>query len=414
MKAFLENLEQFAIDVILERRHGRAAAALRLLLRTLAYVYEGIVVLRLRLFEWRLSRVHALGCQVISVGNLTVGGTGKTPIVEKLARRLSDGGRRVAILSRGYKSKPLPFTERLRNRIVGLGGGRENATPPRVVADGSRLLLGSELAGDEPYMLAKNLRNVVVLVDRDRVKSGLHAIRKFGADVLLLDDGFQYLPLKERFDVVLVDRETPYGGAGGSKGHLLPRGMLREPHRHLKRADLLVITKCDGSDLTALKADLRRHNLHAPFVECSHAPRYLEDLRTGERHPLDLLKGQRVGAVSGIARPESFEAGLRHLGAEICYSRHFADHHRYAGPEILNALARSKGRNARFVVTTEKDAVRFPEIALADFSLPIYFLRVEIEMLHGGEVFDGLIDRLCATTAKPNAAREIKSPPVGV
>ncbi|SDT87838.1 lipid-A-disaccharide kinase [Verrucomicrobium sp. GAS474] len=397
MKAFLENLEQFAIDVILERRHGRAAVALRVLLRALAYLYEGIVVLRLRFFEWRFSRVHALGCQVISVGNLTVGGTGKTPIVEKLARRLTDGGRRVAILSRGYKSTPLPFLQRVKNRLR----GRDNASPPRVVSDGSRLLLGSDLAGDEPYMLAKNLRNVVVLVDRDRVKSGLHAIRHFGADVLLLDDGFQYLPLKERFDVVLVDREAPYGGASGSAGNLLPRGMLREPHRHLKRANLLVITKCDGSDLAPLKADLRRHNRHAPFVECSHAPRYLEDLRTGERVPLSLLKGQRVGAVSGIARPESFEGGLRALGAEICYSRSFADHHRYAGPEILNALARSKARNARFVVTTEKDAVRFPEIPLGDFSLPIYFLRVEIELLQGGEVLDALVDRLCATTVPP-------------
>jgi len=397
VKAFLENLEQFALDVILERRHGRLAVALRLFLRLLAWVYEGIVVLRLRFYEWRLSRVHALGCQVLSVGNLTVGGTGKTPIVEKLARRLADGGRRVAILSRGYKSKPLPLLHRLRNRLR----GRENATPPRVVSDGSRLLLGSDLAGDEPYMLAKNLRNVVVLVDRDRVKSGLHAIRHFGADVLLLDDGFQYLPLKERYDVVLVDRETPFGN-----GHLLPRGMLREPHRHLKRANLLVLTKCDGSDLTDLKAQLRLHNRHAPFVECSHAPRYLEDLRTGEHRPLSLLQGARIGAVSGIARPESFEGGLRALGAEITYSRQFADHHRYAGPEILNALARSKARNARFVVTTEKDAVRFPEIALSDFSLPIYFLRVEIELLQGGDVLDDLVARLCAT-ARPTKAKNI-------
>jgi len=403
MKAFLESLEPFALDVILGRRHGRLASALRFVLRGLAYVYEGIVVLRLRLYEWRLSRVHALGCQVISVGNLTVGGTGKTPIVEKLARRLSDGGRRVAILSRGYKSRPLPFPQRLRNRIAALGGEDAKVAPPRVVSDGSRLLLGSDLAGDEPYMLAKNLRNVVVLVDRDRVKSGLHAIRKFGADVLLLDDGFQYLPLKERLDVVLVDRESPYGSGwedGAPRGNLLPRGMLREPRRHLKRADLLVITKCDGSDLAELKADLRKHNRHAPFVECSHAPRYLEDLRTGERKPLDILKGQKIGAVSGIARPESFEAGLRALGAEIAYSRSFADHHRYAGPEIVNALARSKGRNARFVVTTEKDAVRFPEIPLADYPLPVYFLRVEIEIHRGGEVLDHLVDRLCSTISK--------------
>ena len=399
MKAFLENFERYAIDVILGRRLGRGAAVLRGFLYLLSLLYGRIVVLRLWLYEKRVARVHALGCLVVSVGNLTVGGTGKTPIVEKLARRLTLAGRKVAILSRGYKSTPVPFSERMRNRIW----GRDHVTPPRIVSDGKRLLLDSARSGDEPYMLAKNLGDVVVLVDRDRVKSGLYAMEHFGADTLLLDDGFQYLPLKQRLDVILVDRETPFGNH-----HLLPRGMLREPPHHLKRADLVFITKCDGSDISELRAELRALNRHAPFIECRHAPRYLENLQTGERRPLDFLKGQRIGALSGIARPESFEAGLKNLGAEICYSRQFADHHRFDEAELANMLQRSRARTARIVVTTEKDAVRLPRIEHP--LLPIYFLRVEIEIFgsEGEAALDALVARLCppveASTPHPTPA----------
>src|SRR4051812_7153274 len=161
----LENLEQFAIDVILERRGGVRAALLRSFLYLLSLVYERIVQFRLYLYRKRIFRERALGCLVISIGNLTVGGTGKTPIVEKFARALQTGGRKVAILSRGYKSVPRPskrsWLHRLRNGDV---------DPPRVVSDGKSLLLDSLTAGDEPYMLAHNLKDVVVMVDKDRVK----------------------------------------------------------------------------------------------------------------------------------------------------------------------------------------------------------------------------------------------------
>lgn len=376
----LEQLEQFAIDVILERRFGKRAGLLRVLLYGLSLLYHQIVRGRLWVYEQRIAPVHALGCLVVSVGNLTVGGTGKTPIVEKLARELTDGGRRVAILSRGYRSKPKPFLQRLKNRFL----GRELADPPRIVCDGRSLLLDSSMSGDEPYMLAKNLKNVVVLVDKDRVKSGRYAIEKFGVDTLILDDGFQYLPLKERFDTVLVDRETPFGNR-----FLLPRGMLREPPQHLRRANLIFITKCDGTDLAPLKEELRRYNRHAPMIECSHHPRYLENVFTGEKKPLELLLDQRIGAISGIARPESFEAGLNKLGGTIVYSKQYADHHRFSEHEILHAIQRSRARNASALITTEKDAVRF--VHLTQPGLPVYFLRVEIEILHGQPILDEVV-----------------------
>src|ERR1041384_4752893 len=187
----LENLEQFVIDVVLGRRRGFRAAALRGILFALSGVYGRIVQLRLYLYRKRIFRERTLGCLVISIGNLTVGGTGKTPIVEKFARALQSGGRRVAILSRGYKSVPRKrsLIDRFLNR---------NIEPPRVVSDGQSLLLDSLTAGDEPYMLAHNLRDVIVLVDKDRVKSGRFSLDKWKVDTLLLDDGLQHLHLRHR------------------------------------------------------------------------------------------------------------------------------------------------------------------------------------------------------------------------
>src|SRR5213083_1037219 len=215
MSRSLENLEQFAIDVILERRGGVRAALLRSFLYLLSLIYERLVQLRLYLYRKRVFRERTLGCLVISIGNLTVGGTGKTPIVEKFARALQAGGRRIAILSRGYKSVP-----RKRNWRSWLRG---DSDPPRIVSDGKSLLLDSLIAGDEPYMLAHNLKDVIVLVDKNRVKSGRFAIDKWRVDTLLLDDGMQFLHLKHRLDMALVDRQAPFGNE-----FLLPRGTLRE------------------------------------------------------------------------------------------------------------------------------------------------------------------------------------------
>src|ERR1043166_2840100 len=184
-----ESLEQFRVDVILERRHGVRAALLRALLYFLSFIYERIVQLRLFLYRHRIFREHTLGCLVISIGNLTVGGTGKTPIVEKFARALRAGGRRVAILSRGYKSVPRPVPRKWWQRF-----GRKDPAPPRIVSDGKTLLLDSLTAGDEPYMLANNLKDVVVLVDKDRVKSGLFAIKELKAKRPLLDAGLKIFP----------------------------------------------------------------------------------------------------------------------------------------------------------------------------------------------------------------------------
>ena len=381
---WIENLETFVLEVIFEERSDFAAAVTRLGLLGLSKVFTGVVKARRFLYDVRIIRDYTLGIQIITVGNLTVGGTGKTPVVEKFARELQDAGRKVAILSRGYRSKPPPLGKRLTDRLL----LRTEHTPPRVVSDGKSLLLDSETAGDEPYMLASNLKDVVVLVDKDRVKSGRYAVEKFGCDTLLLDDGYQYWRIAgRRRDIVLIDRQQPFGNE-----HMLPRGTLREPPEHLSRADTIFITKSDGNT-AELRARISKLNPEAGIIECVHHPMYLEDLFTGERKDLEFIRGRRVASLSGIAQPESFEGSLVKLGAELVYSKRHADHHRFTQQEVLNAINRGKKRQAEIILTTQKDAVRFPKIDRRD--LPIYFMRVEIRILSGAEDFRDCVRRIC-------------------
>lgn len=384
IRAWTEAIETFVLEVIFEQRRGKRAAVARTVLFAFSKVYQAAIKLRRFLYDVRILRDSTLGVQVITIGNLTVGGTGKTPVVEKFARELTDQGRKVAILSRGYRSKPPPLANRLVNKLL----LRDDRTPPRVVSDGKNLLLDSETAGDEPHMLASNLKDVVVLVDKDRVKSGRYAIEKFGCDILLLDDGFQYWKLAgRRRDIVLVDYQQPFGNE-----HLLPRGTLREPPDHLSRADTIFITKVDG-DTASLRARIQRCNPTAGIIECVHRPLYFENVFTGERVGLELLKGRRVATLSGIAQPESFEQGVTKLGADLVYTKRFADHHRFRQQEILNVINRAKKRQAEFIITTQKDAVRFPKLDRRD--LPMYFMRVEINIISGAKDFHDCVRRIC-------------------
>jgi tetraacyldisaccharide 4'-kinase len=341
------------------------------------------VRLRLYLYKHRIFRNKPLGCLVVVVGNLTVGGTGKTPIVEKFARTLTERGRKVAILSRGYKSKKEPLLKKFWRK---LSHGEE--APPKIVSDGKQVLLDSEVAGDEPYMLAKNLPGVVVLCDKNRVKAGSFAIRRYGCDTLILDDGFQYMPLKGRLNLLLVDKTNPFGNL-----HLLPRGILREPIRHLSRANYVFLTKSDGKQDEVLLELIREHNPKAEIIECAHQPQFLQSIEDGKRSSLDILKGAHVAVFSGIAYPESFENMLRSFGAEIRYNRRFLDHHRFTRSEIKAVYNQASEAKLDMIVTTEKDAVRlFPDIKP---KIPIYFLRLEIEILSGEEDFEAATARIC-------------------
>ena len=239
-------------------------------------------------------------------------------------------------------------------------------------------------------MLASNLKNVAVLVDKDRVKSGLYAIDEFGTDVLILDDGFQYLRLKAHINIVLVDSTAPF-----DNHHVLPRGLMREPIEHILRADYVFLTKSDGSPrLRHLKDFIRKHNHRAEIIECCHKPQYLEEVfDRGHRHPLESLKGLKIASISAIANPASFEGFLEDLGGILVLKRHFADHHRYRQQELIDFINDAKAAGAELIVTTEKDAVRMPRLDRRD--IDIQFLRVEIDILSGQENFDQCISRIC-------------------
>lgn len=380
----LERLESYLLGVIEDRELGKRATLLRFSLRQLSRIFGLVVQIRVRLYKWGILRPHTLGCQVLSVGNLTVGGTGKTPVVEVFARSLQEQGRKVAILSRGYKRKKRPLWKRIKGRLT----FQKYGPSPLVVSDGNRLLLDSTISGDEPYMLASNLPNVAVIVAKNRVNAGQYAIKKLGCDTLILDDGFQYMRLRHRLDIVLVDRTNPFGNR-----HVLPRGLLREPIRNIRRAGFIFITKSNGDGAVELKEQLRKLNPVAEISECRHCARYVQNVYTGKRDELSFLQGLDVAAISAIAVPKGFEEELERQGARVICHQTYADHHRYTQQEILDFINRAIQEGAKAILTTEKDAVRFPFIDRRD--IPIYFLRVEIELLSGTEAFADWIARIC-------------------
>lgn len=347
-------------------------------LKGVSKIYGAVVWLRMYFFRVGVLRRWPLGVQVISVGNVTAGGTGKTPVVEIFARELTKAGRKVAILSRGYRRKEKPFLQRIFS---------DKIEPPLVVSDGRRVLLDSETGGDEPYMLATNLPGVVVLVDRNRVKSGRYAIRRFNCDTLILDDGFQYQRLKHSHDIVLVDKMNPFGN-----GNMLPRGVLRENAKNIRRADFIFITKSDGNS-AALRERIRRLNRHAEIIECRHAPKRLKNVYGKTNRDLTWLNGKKILALSGIAVPQSFENFLRGYGAELVECVRYADHHRYATQEVINVVNRAADLGCDALITTEKDAVRFPKLSAV--AVPVYYLRIEIEILQGADNFHDAVCRIC-------------------
>ena len=374
---------QFVVDVVYDRINNNVADIIGFILNLFSILFAQIIKIRYILYDKRLLKNNPLGCLVIVVGNITVGGTGKTPVVEKLAKTLQQNGRKVGIISRGYKSKKESLIKKMLRFIT-----NGEVAPPKVVSDGKNVLLGSKLAGDEPYMLAKNLPGVVVVCDKNRVKAGYFAIKDFGCDTLVLDDGFQYLKLKGSLNICLVDSTNPFGNE-----HLLPRGILREPLHRLSKADYILITKTKNiQQCEELHRTIRKHNSLAKMIYCTHTPRFLVDIKSQEEKNLDFIKGKKVAIFSGIAYPESFEGTIKEQNADIIYTKRFLDHHRFSKGEIKTVFMESFASGAEMILTTEKDAVRLPKIFP---KIPLYYLRLEIDLLSNEEDFNSLAERIC-------------------
>ena len=383
MKSRAEEFAEWGTEVVFGRARGFRAWMMRCLLRFASFFFWILVQVRLFLFRRRIKTVHYLGTFVVSVGNITAGGTGKTPVVELLSKCLAARGRKCAILTRGYKShdleKPQVWLDKDGKRVKRI---------PKIASDGKTRYLSPLYAGDEPFMLARNLDNVAVLVDKDRVKSGIFAIEQLGSNTLILDDGMQFLKLKHELDIVLVDCGFPFG-----TGALLPRGTMREPRASLKRASYIILTKSEGKPQDELIATIRKYNKVADIIVTNHAPVLLENIFTGEQLPLEALKGKYVACLSGIARPESFENMVAALGANVEIRRSYPDHYWFDQEDLDAFVERCAERAMDMIVTTEKDAVRF--LRPGEMDVPIYFLRIQIDIIKGRDKWDAMIDRIC-------------------
>jgi tetraacyldisaccharide 4'-kinase len=315
---------------------GQASALARWtlgpLLTTLSFPYDLAHQLRLQAYHMRWATVRQLPCRVISIGNLTLGGTGKTPIVEAVAGLLRREGIRVCVLSRGY------------------GGKAQSGIT--VVSDGKRCLVSPEVAGDEPVLLAEHLADVPVIVGKDRYAAGMLAVESFGVDAIVLDDGFQHVQLARDFDILLLDAVRPLGN-----GRLFPRGDLRERPTAIARADAIVLTRCESDTAPALVAPLCSSSV-LPMFCSQHTPLDLRVLADGHILPLVSLKGQRILAFCGIGTPHYFRLTLQRLEAEIVAFIAFPDHHLYTQAEIEQLVLIAKQRSVDILVTTEKDGVR--------------------------------------------------------
>ena len=335
-------------------------------------VYEQLVNIKLLGYRLGISGKDKLDCYVISLGNITVGGTGKTPTAQRLAREIRDLGYRVVILNRGYRSKW--------HGEIG------------VVSDGKTLHMDAAEAGDEAYMLAKHLPNVPVLIGAERAVTGKYAIEHFGAEVAILDDGYQHWQLIRDMDILLVDAVNVFGN-----GHLLPRGTLRESMSHISRADVCLITKVDQAAegaVNGIRETVHRYNADAKIVESIHQPRCLIPLAewfidlSSEGVCVESISGKKIMAVSAIGNPASFERTLRDLGAEIIESIRYPDHHEYTVKEMQDVLQQADALGAESIVITEKDAVKIPaEFAKTNWNIPIFVICVEVKFQAGAQEF---------------------------
>jgi len=343
-------------------------------LRALSVAYSG--ALHLHLFGYRigLARRTKLPATVISIGNLTVGGTGKTTATMAVAQWLWERGRRVGVLSRGYR------------------GRGERGTV--VVSEGFGPLVDADTAGDEPYMIAHKLSNVYVLVGKDRRRTGRLAVEKYRLNALVLDDGFQYQRLRRDLDIVLVDALQPFG-----YDLLVPAGLLREPPEHLARAHAVWLTHCDlvrGEDVEKARARVLSLAPQARVWETVHKPVHLTRLGGGEEGELSALRGRRVAAVSALGNPLAFERTLARLGAELVCRARFPDHHRYTETE-LSEVAKERAADAEWLVTTAKDGARLPQV---DLGKPVWVLEVELASYRDDTSLSDEMGRLLAGTGE--------------
>jgi tetraacyldisaccharide 4'-kinase len=340
--------------ILAEDKQTVGITLLRVVATVVAWLYDKLTIFRHLLFDVRILKVHKLSCPVISVGNLAVGGTGKTPMVIWLARFLLEEGLRVGVVSRGYKG--------------------EEAKQVLVVSDGRNILVGSDISGDEPQLLARRLPGIPVLCSTKRALAAEAAVEQFRCEVVILDDGFQHRFVARNLDIVMLDSQYPFGN-----GFLFPRGILREQNTALKRAQVLVLSRFDGSK----QAEQSHKNLIGQWTEKTvvtavHRATRLFGATTQRELPLSFVKNKRLAAFAGIGRPDDFFRTVRDLGADLVHTTALPDHYPLTVDLLASLVEEASAKQPELWLTTEKDWVRLSH-DLPD-NMELCVLAVEIDL----------------------------------
>jgi len=356
MTSARRDLRQQFMAVISDSSESRLAVqALRGVLRGASWGYWAAVQARKAFYRCGVFKTHRLPVPVISVGNLTCGGTGKTPLVQWIARFLTESGKRVAILSRGYK--------------------------------------GTGQVSDESQAIQDVLKGVPHLLDADRVKTGRKAIEE-DAQCIILDDAFQHLRLWRDLDIVTIDALNPFGF-----GYLLPRGLLREPLGALGRADVVVLTRtdqCARETVVSLRERVLRIKPSLLVAEAAHKPVRVVRWSNDEQLGVESLCGKKVLAFCGIGNPRAFALTLEGIGAKVVQKMEFADHHPYAGEDLADLKVQAARLGVEAAVTTRKDAVKISKEA--DLGVPLLVLDMVLEITQGKEAFERKVRETCGLT----------------
>lgn len=331
---------------------SKKVSAFTALLTILSFIY-GLGV-RLRLVAYRIGvlKTRSLSACILSIGNITVGGTGKTPFVAMLAEWAERRGSKAAILSRGYKGK------RTMDSVV--------------VSDGTHVLASVGEVGDEPVLLAKKLSSIPVLVSKKRHAAADLAVRQFSSEILILDDGYQHLSLRRDLNILLIDAKREFGN-----GFLLPRGPLREPLEEIRRSDLIVITKCT-TDCTgdSLDSFLQSSFPDKPVYRSRHLPHQIVFPVSGDTYSPEFIASKKVVAFTGLAHPGDFLETLESLGAQVAHFESFPDHHLFSQHEFENLVSRKSFLGADFLLTTEKDWVRIDGRVEVDGDIAVLIIKM--------------------------------------
>jgi tetraacyldisaccharide 4'-kinase len=334
---------------------GITASAARAALSAASGFYAVGYKAKRAMYALGLARPRSVGARVISIGNITAGGAGKTPATIYFARKYSAEGLRVAVVSRGY-------------------GRATHMDLPLAVSDGGEILLSPEESGDEPYLIAKKVSGVPVVVCAKRVKGAEFAIERYGAEIILLDDGFQHASISRDEDVVVVDCTNPFGF-----GRLLPRGLLREPMIALERATRFLLTHADECDHEDVIRTLNQINPAAEILRSRHRPVRLTTLGGDGGETLGSIKGKKALAVSSIGNPRAFEATLESIGVDVARFLRFNDHHWYDAGDIERIRGAAREADAAYIISTEKDGVRLGLVPNAPKDTLL--LEIELELL---------------------------------